>query len=44
MASLGARHRTEDELRKMIEGTGLRVVEIFKHKQSVDSLIEVDIA
>ncbi|KAK5729954.1 hypothetical protein LTR17_011471 [Elasticomyces elasticus] len=43
MVSLGARHRTEAEMRKMIEGTGLKVVEIFKHPQSVDSLIEVEL-
>ncbi|KAK5724658.1 hypothetical protein LTR15_004705 [Elasticomyces elasticus] len=44
MVSLGARHRTEAEMRKMIEGAGLKVVEIFKHPQSVDSLIEVELA
>ncbi|KAK4958294.1 hypothetical protein LTR10_004720 [Elasticomyces elasticus] len=44
MVSLGARHRTEAEMRKMIEGVDLKVVEIFKHPQSVDSLIEVELA
>ncbi|KAK5701716.1 hypothetical protein LTR97_004534 [Elasticomyces elasticus] len=44
MVSLGARHRTEAEMRKMIEGANLKVVEIFKHPQSVDSLIEVELA
>ena len=44
MASLGARHRTEDEMRAMIEGVGLKIVQIFKHMQSINALIEVDLA
>lgn len=44
MASLGARHRTEEEMRRVVEGAGLKIVGIFKHTQSIDSLIELDIA
>ena len=44
MAALASRHRTEDEMRAMLKDVGLKIVEIFKHPQSVDSLIEVDLA
>ncbi|KXL43474.1 hypothetical protein M433DRAFT_78687 [Acidomyces richmondensis BFW] len=44
MASLGSRHRTENEMRTMIEGVGLRISSIFKHPLSIDSLIELDLA
>jgi hypothetical protein len=44
MAALGSRHRTEEEMKTMIAGAGLKMVEIFQHPQSVDSLIEVDLA
>ena len=44
MTALASRHRTVDEMTAMIEGVGLKVVKIFKHPQSVDSLIEVELA
>ena len=44
MTGFGARERTEEEMRALIEGAGLKIVEIFKHPQSIDSLIEVDLA
>lgn len=44
MASLGSRHRTEKEMRAMIDGVGLRISSIFKHPLSIDSLIELDLA
>lgn len=44
MEALAARHRTESEMRAMIESVGLKVVEIFKHPLSLDSLIEVELA
>ena len=43
MASLGTKHRTEDEMRTMIEGAGLKMRQVFKHPLSFDSLIEVDL-
>ena len=45
MTGLSSRHRTEEELRSLIEGVdGLKVVGIWKHPQSLDSLIEVELA
>lgn len=43
MTSLGARHRTVAEHKAVIEGAGLRMVQIFSHPQSSDSLIEVEL-
>ena len=43
MANLSARQRTEAELRNLVESAGLKVVGIFKHPQSVDSLIEAEL-
>ncbi|KAF2823177.1 O-methyltransferase [Ophiobolus disseminans] len=44
MATLGARHRTEAEHRKLYEGVGLKVVGVWRHPQSLDSLIELELA
>ena len=44
MASLGARHRTETEHRALYEGAGLKLVGIWRHPQSLDSLLEVELA
>jgi len=44
MASLGARHRTEEEHRKMCEGAGLKVMGVWRHPHSLDSLIELELA
>lgn len=41
MSALGARHRTEAEMRNMIEGAGLTVVAIFRHPLSLDCIVEV---
>jgi hypothetical protein len=44
MVSLGARHRTESEVRKMIEGVeGLKITGIWKTPTGLDSLIEVEL-
>ncbi|KAJ4374369.1 hypothetical protein N0V83_003110 [Neocucurbitaria cava] len=44
MASLGARHRTEAEHRTLYEGAGLKITGIWRHPQSLDSLIELELA
>lgn len=44
MVSLGARHRTEVEHRALYEGAGLKLVGIWSHPQSLDSLLEVELA
>jgi hypothetical protein len=44
MGALGARHRTEEEHRKMYEDAGLRMTGIWRHPQSLDSLIELELA
>jgi len=44
MASLGARHRTEAEHKKLYEGVGLKITGIWSHPQSLDSLIELELA
>jgi hypothetical protein len=44
MASLGARHRTEAEHKKMYEGAGLTITGIWRHPQSLDALIELELA
>ncbi|KAF1842293.1 O-methyltransferase [Cucurbitaria berberidis CBS 394.84] len=44
MASLGARHRTETEHRQLYEGAGLKITGIFQHPNSLDSLIELELA
>jgi hypothetical protein len=44
MASLGARHRTETEHRALYEGAGLKLVKIYRHPQSLDSLLEIELA
>lgn len=44
MASLSARHRTEAEHQKLYEGAGLKITGIWRHPNSLDSLIELDLA
>jgi hypothetical protein len=44
MASLGARHRTEDEHKALYEGAGLKITGIWRHPSSLDSLIELELA
>ncbi|KAI2478876.1 O-methyltransferase [Pyrenophora tritici-repentis] len=44
MGSLGARHRTEEEHKKMYEGAGLKMIGIWRHPHSLDSLIELELA
>ncbi|KAK7943539.1 Demethylsterigmatocystin 6-O-methyltransferase [Apiospora aurea] len=43
MSTLGARHRTEAEMRKMIDGAGLAVKGIFRHPLSLDCVVEIEI-
>ncbi|KAK7932013.1 hypothetical protein PG985_002725 [Apiospora marii] len=42
MSTLGARHRTEAEMRHMIEEAGLTVVAIFRHPLSLDCVVEAE--
>ncbi|KAK8053052.1 hypothetical protein PG996_012353 [Apiospora saccharicola] len=42
MSTLGARHRTEAEMRNMIKGAGLTVVGIYRHPLSLDCVVEVE--
>ncbi|KAH4945556.1 hypothetical protein HBI67_129430 [Parastagonospora nodorum] len=44
MASLGARHRTEAEHKKLYEGAGLKITGIWRHPQSLDALIELELS
>ena len=44
MASLGARHRTETEHKKLYDGVGLKITGIWRHPHSLDSLIELELA
>ncbi|KAF2686283.1 O-methyltransferase [Lentithecium fluviatile CBS 122367] len=44
MASLGARHRTEAGHKELYEGAGLRITGVWRHPQSLDSLIELELA
>jgi hypothetical protein len=44
MASLGARHRTETEHQKLYEGAGLKITGLWRHPQSLDALIELELA
>ncbi|KAH7402918.1 O-methyltransferase [Pyrenochaeta sp. MPI-SDFR-AT-0127] len=44
MVSLGARHRTEVEHQTLYEGAGLKITGIWRHPQSMDSLIELELA
>jgi hypothetical protein len=44
MASLGARHRTEAEHKKLYEGAGLKMVGIWRHPSSLDAVIELELA
>lgn len=44
MASLGARHRTEEEHKKLYEAAGLKVTGIWRHPLALDSLIELELA
>ncbi|KAF1829030.1 O-methyltransferase [Decorospora gaudefroyi] len=44
MAALGARHRTEEEHRKLYEGAGLNMTGIWRHPSGLDSLIELELA
>ncbi|KAF2448161.1 O-methyltransferase [Karstenula rhodostoma CBS 690.94] len=44
MASLGARHRTEAEHKKLYEGAGLKITGVWRHPHSLDSLIELELA
>jgi len=43
LTHLGGRERTESEWRNLIESAGLKVSGIYKHPQSQDSLMEVDL-
>ena len=43
MTFLSGRERTEAEWRKMMESAGLKLVKIFRHPQSIDSVIEVEL-
>lgn len=36
--------RTEAHWRKMIEGVGLKVVGVYRHKRAVESVIEAELA
>ncbi|KAK8098162.1 uncharacterized protein PG998_013648 [Apiospora kogelbergensis] len=42
MSTLGARHRTEAEMRSMINGAGLTVTGIFRHPLSLDCIVELE--
>jgi hypothetical protein len=44
MSCLGARHRTVGEHTKLYEGAGLKITGIWRHPQSLDSLIELELA
>jgi hypothetical protein len=44
MSCLGARHRTEAEHKKLYEGAGLRITGIWRHPQSLDAVIELELA
>ncbi|KAF9767930.1 hypothetical protein IL306_014839 [Fusarium sp. DS 682] len=44
MACLGAKERTEDEWRCLIEGAGLKILKIWRPLQSVESIIEAELA
>jgi hypothetical protein len=44
MASLGARHRTEDQHKTLYEGAGLKIAGIWRHPNSLDALIELGLA
>ena len=44
MVSLGARHRTEAEHRKLYEGAGLKITGLWRHPQCLDALIELEVA
>ncbi|KAK8044189.1 O-methyltransferase [Apiospora rasikravindrae] len=43
MSTLGARHRTEAEMRSMIDAAGLTVKGIFRHPLSLDCVVEIEI-
>ncbi|KAL5114954.1 hypothetical protein ACEQ8H_007126 [Pleosporales sp. CAS-2024a] len=44
MASLGSRHRTEAEHTKLYQGAGLKITGIWRHAQSLDALMELELA
>lgn len=44
MACLSAQERDEGEWRKLIENAGLKVVKIWRPAQSVESIIEIEVA
>jgi hypothetical protein len=44
MASLGARHRTEAEHNTMYQGAGLKITGLWRHPQSLDALMELELA
>ncbi|KAF2023244.1 O-methyltransferase [Setomelanomma holmii] len=44
MAALASRHRTVGEHRKLYEGAGLKITGIWRHPQSLDSVIELELA
>lgn len=44
MAVLGAAERSEDQWRELVTGAGLRIVKIWRPAQSVESIIEVEVA
>ena len=43
MSCLASRQRIEAEFRSLMEAAGLKIVGIFKHPQSGDSLIEAEL-
>ena len=44
MSCLSARQRTEADHRGVIEPAGLKITDMFKHPQSGDSLLELELA
>ena len=44
MASLGARHRTEEEHRVLYEGVGLKMNGVWRKKGAMDAVIELELA
>ena len=44
MAGLAAKERTANEFTALVESVGLKVAGIYSHPQSLDSVIEVELA
>lgn len=44
MACLSARQRTDAEFRALLAAARLKIVDIFKHPQSLDNVIEAELA